>query len=258
MGYRGAEETPQVAPLPARRNGNVTFGSFNNFAKLSPGSIAVWARMLREVPDARLILKCPQFKDEDTRGRAIQAFAAAGIGSERLDLCPPFAAAADHLAHYGDIDIALDPLPYNGTATTCEALWMGVPVITLRGNRHAARVGASILTTLGLERLVAANAAEYVAIAASLASDLDALAALRASLRPRIALFAALRRTGLRPRHGGRLSAPKAAEALAKRLLDNKSLNDFCSRTSRSVCSLSASPGGSASTAPLRAACRRR
>src|SRR5262249_10314205 len=160
-----------AAPLPAPGAGHVTFGSFNNVAKLSPATVALWARLLREVPDARLLLKASQCKDPATRQRIAAAFAAAGVAGERLTVLPPHAATAEHLAVYGRVDIALDPLPYNGTATTCEALWMGVPVVTLRGERHAARVGASILTALGLERLIARTPDDYVTIAADLARD---------------------------------------------------------------------------------------
>jgi tetratricopeptide (TPR) repeat protein len=184
--YGAPDDAGPVAPLPALVTGHVTFGSFNNVAKLSPATIALWTRLLGEIPDARLLLKASQFKDCGTRERIAAAFAAAGIGSERLSVLPPHATTAEHLAAYGHVDIALDPLPYDGTATTCEALWVGVPVVTLRGERHAARVGASILTAVGLENLIAATSDEYVAIAAGLAHDHDALAALRAGLRERM------------------------------------------------------------------------
>jgi tetratricopeptide (TPR) repeat protein len=184
--YAAPDDAGPVAPLPALAAGHVTFGSFNNVAKLSPATIGLWARLMREVPDARLVLKASQFKDRGTRERFAAAFATAGIGTDRLTILPPHATTAGHLAAYGQVDIALDPLPYNGTATTCEALWMGVPVVTLRGARHAARVGASILTAVGLEHLIAPTPEEYIAIAAALARDRAALAALRASLRERM------------------------------------------------------------------------
>ncbi|HEY1980883.1 MAG TPA: tetratricopeptide repeat protein [Xanthobacteraceae bacterium] len=242
--YGAPEEAGEVGPLPALAAGHVTFGSFNSFTKLNPGTLSLWSRVLREVPGSRLVLKATQFKDADTRSRAADAFAAAGIAPERLDLLPPLSAAADHLARYARVDIALDPLLYNGTATTCEALWMGVPVVTLRGDRHAARVGASILTAAGLERLIAATPDEYVAIAAALARDRDELSALRGSLRGRLiasplcdaagfarAMQDAYRRmwrawcvaadaaTDAGP--ADHAMAPEAAEALARRLLDD-------------------------------------
>ncbi len=184
--YRPFDAAGPVAPLPARRAGHITFGSFNNFAKLSPGTIALWTRLLREVLDARLLLKASQFKDADTRERCHAAFVAAGIAAERIEIVPPLADPAEHLALYGRVDIGLDPILYNGTTTTCEALWMGVPVVTLRGDRHVARVGASILTATGLPELVAASTDDYVAIAARLARDLDRLDALRSGLRERL------------------------------------------------------------------------
>src|SRR5262249_36554617 len=134
----------------------------------------------------RLLLKASQFRDGATRERVAAAFAAAGIGRERVIVLPPQRTTAEHLALYGRVDIALDPLPYNGTATTCEALWLGVPVATLRGDRHASRVGASILTAIGLDHLIAPTPDAYVAIVAKLARDHDALATLRASLRERM------------------------------------------------------------------------
>ena len=184
--YRPPASAGDVAPLPAAHAGHVTFGSFNNFAKLTPGTVALWARLLHAVPDSRLLLKATQFKDSSTRARCVAAFAAAGIAEERLEVVRPLASTQEHLALYGSVDIALDPLIYNGTATTAEALWMGVPVVTLRGDRHASRVGASVLTTVGLERLIAATPDDYVAIAAGLAGDLEGLARLRDGLRARV------------------------------------------------------------------------
>ena len=251
--YRAPEDAGPVTPLPALAAGHVTFGSFNNVAKLSPATIALWARLLREVPDARLLLKASQFKDRGTRDRIAAAFAAAGIAAERLTVLPPQTATVDHLAAYGRVDVALDPLPYNGTATTCEALWMGVPVVTLRGDRHAARVGASILTAVGLENLIAQTPDEYVATAAKLARERDALAALRVNLRERLrasplcdgAGFARAVEGAYRaawrdwcavpsqpatpqshPLQAAGLMAPEAAEAMAQRLLDKKSLDE--------------------------------
>ncbi|HEY1542668.1 MAG TPA: tetratricopeptide repeat protein, partial [Xanthobacteraceae bacterium] len=184
--YQPPARAGAVAPLPARAAGYVTFGSFNNFAKLSPATVALWARLLREVPDARLLLKASQFKDADTRARCRAAFMAAGVAAERIEVAPPLTDPAEHLARYGRVDIALDPLTYNGTTTTCEALWMGVPAVTLRGDRHAARVGASIMTQVGLDALIAATPDDYIAIAGKLARDLDRLAELRAGMRERL------------------------------------------------------------------------
>jgi predicted O-linked N-acetylglucosamine transferase (SPINDLY family)/ADP-heptose:LPS heptosyltransferase len=247
--YRPAESAGAVAPLPARGAGHVTFGSFNNYAKLSPATVALWARIMREVPNARLLLKATQFKNEGTRERCRAAFVAAGVAADRIELVPPLAETAEHLALYGRVDIALDPLAYNGTTTTCEALWMGVPVVTLRGDRHAARVGASIMTTIGLDTLIAPTPDDYVATAVRLAGDLDGLAALRAGLRERVrasalcdaAAFARAIEAAFRTMWGEWCGAQRAmpdaalaatpraddaaalaaAEAAAKRLFDN-------------------------------------
>ena len=132
-----------------------------------------------------LLLKAPQFKDRGTHERCAAAFAAAGIAAARLEVVPPLATTQEHLALYGRLDIALDPLAYNGTATTAEALWMGVPVVTLRGNRHAGRVGASLLTHVGLRDLIADSVDNYVETAVALGSDPARLSELRRSLRPR-------------------------------------------------------------------------
>jgi predicted O-linked N-acetylglucosamine transferase (SPINDLY family)/ADP-heptose:LPS heptosyltransferase len=252
--YRAPADAGPVAPLPALAASHVTFGSFNNVAKLSPATIALWARLLREIPDARLLLKASQFKDGGTRERIAAAFAAAGIAGERVSVLPPQQATADHLAAYGRVDVALDPLPYNGTATTCEALWMGVPVVTMRGERHAARVGASILTAVGLDDLIAQTPDEYVALAAGLARDSGRLSKLRASLRERMrssplcdgagfaravegayrtmwrdwcaAGTAPAERSRSHPVLAADLMAPDAAEAMAQRLFDAKSFEE--------------------------------
>jgi predicted O-linked N-acetylglucosamine transferase (SPINDLY family) len=182
--------TPPDAPLtpgppPMREAGFLRFGSFNNPAKLSGPCIALWARLLHAVPESRLVLRFRFLADPPTAQRLQQAFAAHGIGPERLDLAhAPSRAAA--LAAYRGIDIALDPFPYNGTTTSCEALWMGVPLVSLRGSRFAARVGDSLLAALGLDELVAEDEARYIAIAAALAADAERLAALRHALRPRL------------------------------------------------------------------------
>ncbi len=181
--YEPPVNAPDVAPLPAATSGVVTFGSFNNLAKVTQDVVALWARVLNAVPGSRLLLKSRSLGDEGTCARLAEEFAALGIGRDRLDLLAIIPDTGGHLGAYGRIDIALDPFPYNGTTTTCEALWMGVPVIARLGNRHAGRVAASILNTVGLGDLVAPNDEEYVRLALELASDRDRLAALRASLR---------------------------------------------------------------------------
>jgi protein O-GlcNAc transferase len=184
--YLPPKSAPPVGPLPAAASGAVTFGSFNNPAKVTPRVVAVWAAILAGVPGSRLVLKFGAFGDAGTRARYAGLFAAAGIAADRVELLAHSAGPAGHLAQYHRIDLALDPFPYNGTTTSCEALWMGVPVLTLAGRRHAARVGTSLLRRLGLGALVAADEAGYVATAIRMAQDLPALAALRAGLRARM------------------------------------------------------------------------
>lgn len=188
LAYSPPSEAPDPAPPPCLRGrGTVTFGSFNTLAKLSPTTMALWAKVLAAVPGARLTLKDFRLRDLDVRTSVAAAFAAHGVAEDRLDLVGFLKDRADHLAAYGNIDIGLDPTPYNGTTTTCEALWMGVPVVTLAGGRHAARVGVSLLTRVGLGGLVAMDADGYVEICRRLAGDKEALAALRAGLRARMA-----------------------------------------------------------------------
>ncbi len=173
---------PPLGPTPSREAGPPTFGSFNNVAKLGPRTVACWAALLHAVPDARLLLKGLSFEDPGIAARYRGLFEAHGIASERLDLIGWVAGSGGHLPLYARIDVALDPFPYNGTLTTLEALWMGVPVVTLRGDRHAARVGASILTHLGRSDLIAEDEDAYVKRAASLVAERTDRAALRASL----------------------------------------------------------------------------
>jgi len=190
--YRPPDDAPAVAPPPCLAQGFVTFGSFNHPAKLSDETARLWADLLARVPGSRLRLKYKIFEDAATRQFHQDRFAAAGLAPDRLDLVGHIDAAHGHLAAYGRVDIALDPFPYNGTTTTCEALWMGVPVVALAGTRHAGRVGASLLHRVGLDGLVADDAAGYVAAAAALAADPDRLAGLRSGLRERLALSSLL------------------------------------------------------------------
>jgi predicted O-linked N-acetylglucosamine transferase (SPINDLY family) len=172
--------------LPARKNGYITFGSFNNLPKINPEVIDLWSRLLDQVTDSRLLLKSKQFADEYIRQRFLDLFSACGITAGRLTLLPRVDSTVGHLAIYDQVDIGLDPFPYNGTTTTCEALWMGVPVITLRGDRHAGRVGASILNRIGLGEMVAGSKDQYVRIGIKLADDINTIENLRADLRSRM------------------------------------------------------------------------
>ena len=185
--YRPPDAAPAVAPPPSETAGHVTFASFNNLQKLSDSTIRVWGRLLAAMPDARLVLK-GSIPGGDTAHAALRArFANAGVAVDRVEFLPRADRLADHLALYGRVDVALDTFPYNGTTTSCEALWMGVPVVTLAGDRHAGRVGASLLTGLGLPDLVADDEDAYVRIAAGLAENGARRARLRAGLRDRMA-----------------------------------------------------------------------
>ena len=184
--YEAPDDAPAVGGLPALRNGFITFGSFNNLPKINGEVIELWSDLLRQVPGSRLLLKSRQFADAHVRQRFLEMFGGCGIAAGRITLLPRVASTAGHLGLYHQVDIALDPFPYNGTTTTCESLWMGVPVITLRGVRHAGRVGVSLLTRLGLTQLVAEDRDAYIDIGIKLAQDIAALANLRSALRPRL------------------------------------------------------------------------
>ena len=184
--YAPPQDAPPLGPLPALANGFVTFGSFNKLAKVSPETVDLWSAVLKAVPGSRLVIKTKPLVEADTRARFEKAFAAHGITPERLHLRGWLPGDRAHLKLYKTIDVALDTFPYNGTTTTCEALWMGVPVVTLAGQGHAARVGASLLTQVGLGECIAASSDEFAAGAGRLAGDLSALALLRDGLRARM------------------------------------------------------------------------
>ena len=184
--YAPLAEGPEVGPLPALASGRITFGSFNNLSKLSDATVGMWSAVLSAVPNSRLVMKGQGLTDAVAGQHVLERFAACGIAADRLELHSRIASPAGHLEMYHRIDIALDTYPYHGTATSCEAMWMGVPVITLAGQTHASRVGVSLLSNVGLEKLIAQTPEQYVQMAADLAKDLDALSALRSSLRQRL------------------------------------------------------------------------
>ncbi|MBI4239022.1 MAG: tetratricopeptide repeat protein [Deltaproteobacteria bacterium] len=184
--YLPPADAPAVGPLPARQRGHVVFGSLNNPAKLNDDVLQTWAAILHGVPTARLLLKSKALGDAATRAFVAQRFAAHGIAAARLELVGWSTDRRDQLSYYRELDLALDPFPYNGTTTTCEALWMGVPVIASWGDRHAARVSASLLTRVGLSECIANDRAGYVTTAVRLANDPDQLATWRAQLRDRM------------------------------------------------------------------------
>ena len=174
---------PAIGPPPALRNGGITFGSFNNIAKLSDHTLRLWARALHAVPGSRLLLKSPATGDAATRANITAFMQAQGVSSERLTMRGREAHVDSHLAVYNEVDIALDPYPYNGATTTCEALWMGVPVLSLRGRTHTSRMGESILSAAGRPQWVSANEDEHLACIQSLADDSAQRAAWRSQAR---------------------------------------------------------------------------
>ena len=185
--YAAPDDAPAVASLPATTAGRITFASFNQLAKIDDATLRLWAAVLAAVPTARLLIKRANLGDSDVTGTLRARLAVHGIASDRITFFGPRDAHAGHLAAYGEVDVALDTFPYNGTTTTCEALWMGIPVVTRVGDREVSRTGLSLLAAAGLERWAAGDDAAYVRIAAELAADIPALARLRAELRDRLA-----------------------------------------------------------------------
>jgi predicted O-linked N-acetylglucosamine transferase (SPINDLY family) len=171
---------------PVERNGFITFGSFNNIAKFNAPLCDLWVEILQRVPESRLRLKAKSFFDPEILLEWETRFTRAGIAKERLLFMPHKPQIKDHLAVYNEVDIALDSYPYHGTTTTCEALAAGVPVVSLAGSSHVARVGVSLLNAVGLSDLVAEQREDYIAIAVKLAADRERLQQLRTSLGERM------------------------------------------------------------------------
>ncbi|WP_339907559.1 tetratricopeptide repeat protein [Symmachiella dynata] len=174
---------PPVAEAPLLRNGWITFGSFNNPAKINAKTVELWADVLKNVPTSRFLLKYPTFNDSETADYYRELFARHGIAPSRLDIRGGKLPFDEHLAVYGEIDIMLDSLPYTGSTTTCESLWMGVPVLTLCGGSFVQRISASILTQLNMPELITATAAEFVSRAIQLAAATEDLSRIRQAIR---------------------------------------------------------------------------
>jgi protein O-GlcNAc transferase len=203
-GYFCYQPTPEwggllkVGVLPAARNAHVTFGAFNNLAKITPVCLNTWAEILRNTPGSQLISRAKPFSIPEERERFVRHFTQRGIEASRIKPLAYLPDPARHLEVYNDIDIHLDSMPYTGGTTTCDALWMGVPVITLRGDRPSARLGASVLERVGLQEMIAYDAIHYAQLAVNLANDKPRLAALRGGMRARFVGS---------PLHDGRLFA---------------------------------------------------
>jgi predicted O-linked N-acetylglucosamine transferase (SPINDLY family) len=187
--YTPPAEAPEPLPPPSARGEPFTFGSFNMLQKVNDEVLRVWARVLNAVPGSRLVIKAMILSHESVRDMLRRRLLDTGHDLDRVTLLPPEADTRHHLAVYHRVDAALDTFPYAGTTTTCEALWMGVPVITLATPQglHAQRVGASLLTAAGRPEWIASTADEFVAKAAALAADTPGLAHTRATLRAQLA-----------------------------------------------------------------------
>ncbi len=180
--YQPVLQAPPVNELPALKAGHVTFGSLNNFCKVTAPTLAAWRSLLRAVPQSRLLLHAQLGKHRD---RVASFFAQQNVSADRVVFVKK-SPMTEYLRTYERIDLALDPFPYGGGTTTCDALWMGVPVVSLAGQTAVGRGGLSILSNIGLPELVASDAEQYVGIAAALAQDLPRLSELRATLRDRM------------------------------------------------------------------------
>ena len=187
--YRPSDDCPPVADgPPALRSGDdvVTFGCFNTLKKINPPLVEDWCAILHRVPRSRLLLKCQGFSDPLVCQQVLTWFERHSIASDRVELRAWDKTFSQHFSAYNQIDIALDTYPYSGTTTTCDALWMGVPVVTRAGDAHVSRVSASLLNSLKLTELIGESREHYIQIAAAMAGDLTRLLELRRSLRARM------------------------------------------------------------------------
>ena len=184
--YQPPPDLPPVGSLPLRKNGFITFGSFNNLPKINAAVLNAWAAILKGLPESRILIKSTMLQYQNPVRRLLRDLLERGVTEDRIDLVGHSRDKAMHLDYYNQVDICLDTFPYNGTTTTCDSLIMGVPVIALTGEDHRSRVGASQLRAVGLDVLLASNENEYVENAVNLALDPDRLQSLRVNLRERM------------------------------------------------------------------------
>ncbi|MEK6748977.1 MAG: tetratricopeptide repeat protein [Pseudomonadota bacterium] len=184
--YTPPSDAPSLSPSPYIKKKYITFASFNKFTKITDSTIHMWKRILELVPNSRLAIKSPSNISDQSALRLCVRCKTLGIDVSRIDILPSAPTLVEHLNVYNFVDIALDSYPYNGTTTTFESLWMGVPVITLMGDHHVARVGASILTHTGLDAFIAETRDSYIERACTLANDTNTLTNLRRDLRSRL------------------------------------------------------------------------
>ena len=185
--YRPPDDAPPVASPPSLKSGQITFGCFNTFNKLTPQVMELWCQILRKVPGSRMMVKTQGLGHAGARRHVQDVFDRNGIEPERVQLRMHSPTAIEHLSSYHQVDVALDSHPYNGATTTCEALWMGVPVVSLAGITHFSRVGLSLLNRIGLGNLATQAPEQYVRTAVELARDPHRLAELRSTMRRRMA-----------------------------------------------------------------------
>jgi protein O-GlcNAc transferase len=195
--YRPASDAPEVASLPMLSHGAPTFGSFNTLSKLSDRTVALWSRILKAVPNARLLLKTRALSDPGARAYTLARFAEQGVAGERIELVGWSPQVQHHLSLYQHLDVALDTFPFNGVTTTCESLWMGVPVVSRVGESVCSRQGLSLLNAVGLPEMACLDDDAVVARCVSLVAQPEALAALRADLRAQMARSALCDEAGM-------------------------------------------------------------
>jgi protein O-GlcNAc transferase len=183
--FTAPEDGLRIASLPALQNGYLTFGCFQNLAKVGNEVLTVWGKIFASLPNAKLRLQCKQLADPTVAAQFAERLQRHGIDPAGVSLYGAVSRDA-YLAAHAEVDIILDTFPFPGGTTTCEALWMGVPTLTLAGDTLLARQGASLLTATGLTDWIASNVAEYITKAVTLASDLPKLATLRAGLRQQV------------------------------------------------------------------------
>ncbi len=181
--FKPEAKSPPVSNQPSEESGIITFGSFNHRAKISSKVIKLWSTILSLVPNSQIVLKSKGLSDTETRNKLIDSFAEYGLPAKKIKLYNYTTSTYEHLEFYNTVDIGLDTFPYNGTTTTCEAIWMGVPVIVLAGKAHISRVGVSLLSMVGLDELIAESYDEYIAKAVKLANDTGRLRKYRNNLR---------------------------------------------------------------------------
>jgi len=197
VSYRPLPSAPPVQPPPCLRTKSITFGSFNQSRKITPGTASHWMAVLNAVPDAKLLLKSKNLGEEVERHRVTTLFQELGLAAERLELRGHSPSLEEHLAAYNDVDIALDTFPYTGCTTTADALWMGVPVLTVAGESMVSRQAAAVLRGVDCEQWICRDQTEMVEQALSLANDLNQLKQQRLQQRQQVAVSDLLDHAGL-------------------------------------------------------------